>query len=680
MRRRSAIHLIACIAIAFSVVVISVVAQQNVSEAYQRARMLDESNQNLTEAIRLYKLVITQAKGQRALVASAQYRLGVLYERLGQKADAHGAFKAIVSQYPDQTEVARHARVRLSAVGGYDKRAETPVIEQTGPSADGWYQTSFTSLTEQHFIHPVIDASARRLYTTTNSCYEPRNDFERELAQRQGHRYVYEPSSLIVIGTDRNSILKTVPLSVYIDEIAFNPANNKLYATAQVNGQVVVIDASNFARTRIDIRGQPTGIAVNPTTNKIYVSSQGFEGNDKLFVIDGATNAIAGPYDLGGVGGEVMVNSATNRVYAVASPKTRVFDGADNSVVTDLVGIQVVRIDPEHNHIYTTAGRGEMQVLDGNTHSVIATLGFSSRAFAIGIVPGLNRTYAIEEDKSQIVVIDTKTFTEMGRLIVAEGPHEIEVDPTTKNAYVCHRSSPPSSSAPMIGLLSVHSAEGDSPQEFLDEFDSPRIDPSWTVLSGQGSYSLTESPGHLRFHIAKPSGSKPQLLIMRNFRGNRWTLELNVSHLMGASGGSRSLIFGVTLGSMPVANAFGRSDNKRMSVNGVFVRRWRDDWDGCCQGQTSQQFIEAGKQASISDLPPNRADTYVWRIKRNNRTITIERSDDGITFALAGAHTFGAQIDGVTQYLGISFDTHSNNDAYADFDYVRLTAPTTNQH
>jgi len=86
-----------------------------------------------------------------------------------------------------------------------------------------------------------------------------------------------------------------------------------------------------------------------------------------------------------------------------------------------------------------------------------------------------------------------------------------------------------------------------------------------------------------------------------------------------------------------------------------------------------QAFWENGRSVSFNALTPNSADAYIWRIKRNGRTITIERSYDGINFVLVDSHTFGPQIDGVIQFLGIGYDTHANNDAYADYDYIRLT-------
>src|SRR5258705_7614007 len=93
----------------------SLFAQQNARGMYERAQMLDDTNQNLPEAINLYAQFVAQAKGQRALAAKAQYRIGALYERLGHKTDAQRAFKIVVSQFADQTEWARRAQTRIAA-------------------------------------------------------------------------------------------------------------------------------------------------------------------------------------------------------------------------------------------------------------------------------------------------------------------------------------------------------------------------------------------------------------------------------------------------------------------------------------------------------------------------------------------------------------------------------------
>lgn len=651
-------------------------AQHSPREIFERARLHDESNQNLVEAIKLYNQVVSQAKDQRQLAARAQYRIGVLYARLNRKADAQRAFKAVVSQFPDQIAWLQQAQAKVITAGPNRKKAENALVKQTGPSADGWYQAAFTSLADQILKSPVIDSVGRRLYAITWRVAERRSEAERKrISDDRGLRNGYEPSSLIVIDTERNSIVKTTPLSAYIDEIAFNPSNNKIYATAQADGHIRVIDAGTFVRTKIPVPGQPTTIAINATTNKVYVTSQGFAGNDKLFVIDGATSAIAGPYELGGVAGRLVVNSATNRIYAFALPKTRVFNGADNSVAADLAGIQVIGADPVHNRIYAGAAdaRGSVQALDGKTHSLIATLGLSSSISSIGIDANTNRLYAAVKDKNQLAVIDTKTYTEVGRLLVEEAPQSLAVDPTTGQVYVSHLAN-----RPMIGVLAGRDLEGEIQEEFSDAFDSTTLDSSWAVLSGQGGYSLTENPGHLRFRVAKPSGSTPRLLISRKFRGEHWTLEVKTSYATGVSGGSRNLALSVTVGAPPVAGVLGKPAN-RTTVNAIYVFRVREDWDGCCPGEIRQDLWENGKSVSFNVLEPNSTDTYAWRIKRSGRTVTVERSDDGINFSLVDSHTFGMQIEGAIQFLGIGYDSHANGDAYVDYDYVRLTKRATIQ-
>src|SRR5438132_7980970 len=91
----SILRTIAAITIATLLFAGSTFAQQNPRELFERARMLDESNQNLAEAIKLYGQVVSQANEQRALAARAQLRIGMLYERLGRKADAQRAFQKI---------------------------------------------------------------------------------------------------------------------------------------------------------------------------------------------------------------------------------------------------------------------------------------------------------------------------------------------------------------------------------------------------------------------------------------------------------------------------------------------------------------------------------------------------------------------------------------------------------
>jgi Tol biopolymer transport system component len=114
------------------------IAAQSQRSVFERARLLDESNQNLAEAIKLYSQVAGQATTDRPLAAQAELRVGVLYQRLGRSADARTAFETVVRRYADQAEPARLARVHLAAVSGETAGAQTdPSFALTPLQIDG---------------------------------------------------------------------------------------------------------------------------------------------------------------------------------------------------------------------------------------------------------------------------------------------------------------------------------------------------------------------------------------------------------------------------------------------------------------------------------------------------------------------------------------------------------------
>jgi tetratricopeptide (TPR) repeat protein len=162
MMQRFSPHITVRIAAAVLLLAVCAFAQQNVTEMYQRALMLGDNNQNLAEAIKLYNLVISQAKDNRALAARAQYQIGMLYKRMGLKPEAQRAFKTVVSKYQDQTDLARRAQQRIPAAGANGKRTENAIVKRTGPSTEGWYLETFTFSAPTHLL-PAVDPARHRL-------------------------------------------------------------------------------------------------------------------------------------------------------------------------------------------------------------------------------------------------------------------------------------------------------------------------------------------------------------------------------------------------------------------------------------------------------------------------------------------------------------------------------------
>jgi Tol biopolymer transport system component len=101
------------VALTLALSAVSTPAQQNGYDLFQKALVKERAVGDVEEAIRIYQQIVREFGGNHALAAKALLRLGLLYNRLGRTAEAQRAFNTIVTQYADQTEIARQARAKL---------------------------------------------------------------------------------------------------------------------------------------------------------------------------------------------------------------------------------------------------------------------------------------------------------------------------------------------------------------------------------------------------------------------------------------------------------------------------------------------------------------------------------------------------------------------------------------
>ena len=127
---------------------------QNGHDLFQKALQKERAEGNLEEAIALYERIVEEHASDRALVAKALLQMGKDYELLGRTDEAQQAFATVASEYTDQTEAARLARAKMTAMR--NERVETmedkagivtrevwsggwEVYTQGTPSPDGRY-------------------------------------------------------------------------------------------------------------------------------------------------------------------------------------------------------------------------------------------------------------------------------------------------------------------------------------------------------------------------------------------------------------------------------------------------------------------------------------------------------------------------------------------------------------
>ncbi len=92
-----------------------------------------------------------------------------------------------------------------------------------------------------------------------------------------------------------------------------NPAANRLYVAA--GSDIKVVDTASLAViAAIPVEGYATAVALNPSTNRLYVRTQ----TEGVVVIDTLTNSVVRTFvvsDMNATAADIGVNAATNAVY-----------------------------------------------------------------------------------------------------------------------------------------------------------------------------------------------------------------------------------------------------------------------------------------------------------------------------------------------------------------------------
>lgn len=94
------------------------------------------------------------------------------------------------------------------------------------------------------------------------------------------------------VAVQAQAVVATVAVGTQPARVAVNATTNRIYVTNQNSNNVSVIDGNtNAVLATVPVGSGPVGVDVNPTINRVYVANFG-TGANSVSVIDGATNAV----------------------------------------------------------------------------------------------------------------------------------------------------------------------------------------------------------------------------------------------------------------------------------------------------------------------------------------------------------------------------------------------------
>ena len=133
----------------------------------------------LEEAIQLYRRIVQEHAGSRAVAAKALLEMGRCYEKLG-NTEATKAYERLLRDYGDQSEAAAQARARLGALSGNGAPRSSEMVTRrvwAGPgeyiagslSPDGRYLSCVDWTTGDLAVRDLVTGKMRHLTSKTES-------------------------------------------------------------------------------------------------------------------------------------------------------------------------------------------------------------------------------------------------------------------------------------------------------------------------------------------------------------------------------------------------------------------------------------------------------------------------------------------------------------------------------
>lgn len=304
---------------------------------------------------------------------------------------------------------------------------------------------------------------------------------------------VTDSMSVSVINGDTNKVIKTMSVGSSPEGIAVDPIANIIYVANSGSYSVSVLNGSddrskalanvnlvtkNFAELP-QVYNLATYLAVNPKTNKVYITGEdanvvsvlnvnssvidNFESlkkiNQNKILLTGkiTPNQIRQPGTtlpgimVGKSPHGVAVNPNTDRIYVTnqESDSVSIIDGKTQRVVTKDIHVgtfpHVVATNPITNKIYVTnwgtidTNSSIVSVLDGRTNEIIADIPTGNSPHSVVVNPNTNRAYVTNEDDNTVSVIDGNTYKVLKSIRVGNSPADIVINEATNMIYVANQ-------------------------------------------------------------------------------------------------------------------------------------------------------------------------------------------------------------------------------------------------
>ncbi len=334
------------------------------------------------------------------------------------------------------------------------------------------------------------------------------------------------------------TLITTVIAGTYPVAIAVNPTTNKIYVVNQNSNNLTVIDGATHDTNTVLTGNVPSAVAVNAVTNKIYVANW---AGASVTVVDGATNRTttvsAGDHPFA-----VAVNTVSNRIYVAnySSNNVTVIDGATNRTTTASAGGNpfALAVNAATNKIYVAnSGSNDVAIIDGATNlTTMVAGGIYPRA--VGIDPFANKIYIVNYNSGNVSVIDGNTNL-VTTVAAGTYPIAVAVNPITGQAYVTNSGSGTVTVIAETTLATTTVVAGSSPTAIDIDLMTNKV--YLTNNIWEGTVTMIDGANNSTTSVSLGSGTWPSAIVVDPLTNVVYVANLeanSVSIIAGASSGA----------------------------------------------------------------------------------------------------------------------------------------------
>lgn len=360
----------------------------------------------------------------------------------------------------------------------------------------------------------VIDLGASSLPITTIS--PPQTPGDLAILDSLQKAYVTNSQGTVsIVNLSTRLETATLPSFSFIEDIAANRVTNRVYVSA-VSG-ISVIDGATDSVTFMQGSGQPSEggqLAVNSVTNRIYAITGAITGSDNVRVINGANEALVTNIPIPGTVRDIAVNTVTNRVYVamVASQDAvLVIDGVTNTIIQTIVlngSPAALAVDGTTNRIYVLSAVSSedvdtLQIINGASGTIAGNVNVTGAALAVKNTAG--RVFVSQSQTGTVAEINGTPGLFTGTQTVGARPLGIGVDATTGLVYVANSGS---------DTISVLADILFTPQQLTFQTTGASAPPAQAITFSHESLLAYQSASSLpaNLTVAPAAGTVPSVL------------------------------------------------------------------------------------------------------------------------------------------------------------------------